>query len=98
MGKPLILAIDQGTSSTKCLLVDVRGRIVARGSAPLGERLPQPGWVEQDANEIWTSVQRAVAACMNGQSAGDVAAVGLSTQRESAVAWDRRTGEPLSAV
>lgn len=98
MGKPLVLAIDQGTSSTKCLLVDAGGRIVARGSAPLAERLPQPGWVEQDANQIWTSVQRAVAACLEDQPAGDVAAVGFSTQRESAVAWDRRSGEPLSAV
>ena len=57
MAKPLILAIDQGTSSTKCLLVDGAGVIVASGSAPLGEVHPKPGWVEQDANAIWASVR-----------------------------------------
>lgn len=98
MAKPLILAIDQGTSSTKCLLVDGSGAIVASGSAPLGEAHPKPGWVEQDANTIWASVRKAVAACLDGQNASDVAAVGFSTQRESAVMWDRRSGEPLSAV
>ncbi|HET6157536.1 MAG TPA: FGGY family carbohydrate kinase [Dongiaceae bacterium] len=98
MAKPLILAIDQGTSSTKCLLVDEKGAIVASGSAPLGESHPKPGWVEQDANEIWSSVRKAVAACLEGKAASEVVAVGFSTQRESAVAWDRRSGEPLSPV
>ena len=98
MGKPLILAIDQGTSSTKCLLVDRRGAIVARASAPISERHPQPGWVEQNADEIWRSVQQAVAACLDGQAAGDIATVGFSTQRESAVLWNRRSGALLSPV
>ena len=98
MGRPLILAVDQGTSSTKCLLVDDAGAIVARGSAPVGERHPQPGWVEQDANEIWISVRQAVAACLDGQPTKDLVSVGFSTQRESAVVWDRRSGEPLSPV
>jgi glycerol kinase len=98
MGKPLILAIDQGTSSTKCLLVDDRGAIVKSGSAPLGESHPKHGWVEQAANEIWASIQRAVAACLDGQPASDVIAVGFSTQRESALVWDRRSGTPLSPV
>lgn len=98
MGKPLILAIDQGTSSTKCLLVDETGAIAARSIAPLSERHPQPGWVDQNANEVWASVQQAVASCLDGQPVGDVAAVGFSTQRESAVVWDRRTGEALSPV
>ena len=53
-----ILAIDQGTSSTKCILVDDRGRIVAKAQAPLGETYPQSGWVEQDAEAIWRSVCR----------------------------------------
>jgi glycerol kinase len=98
MGQPLILAIDQGTSSTKCLLVAADGAIVARSSAPVGERHPRSGWVEQDANEIWTSVRQAVAACLAGQPAKEVVAVGFSTQRESAIAWERRSGEPLSPV
>lgn len=98
MAGPLILAIDQGTSSTKCLLVDGQGAVVARGGAPLGERHPRPGWVEQDALEIWSSVQAAVGACLDGQDAARVAAVGFSTQRESLVMWDRRTGEPVAPL
>lgn len=97
-GRPLILAIDQGTSSTKCLLVDGAGAVVARGGAPLGERHPRPGWVDQDPLEIWSSVRAAVRACLDGQDAKRVAAVGFSTQRESFVAWDRKTGEPVAPL
>jgi glycerol kinase len=90
-----ILAIDQGTSATKAVLVDAAGAIVARGSAPVALGTPRPGWVEQDANEIWASVQTAVAACVTDQR---VTAVGLSTQRESLLLWDRATGEPLGPM
>jgi glycerol kinase len=85
MAAPLILAIDQGTSATKCVLVDAQGAIVARGAAPLGEAHPQPGWVEQDATQIWDSVRGAVHKCLEGQDAHAVAAVGLSNQREALV-------------
>lgn len=98
MQKNLVLAIDQGTSSTKCLLLNAAGHIVARGSAPLGETYPQPGWVSQDALEIWESVRLAVSNCLQGQDASAVAAVGLSTQRESYVAWQRSDGAPLGPV
>lgn len=98
MATPLILAIDQGSSSTKCLLVDERGGVVAQGSAPVGEQHPRPGWVEQDAPEILRSVQQAVRACLEGRKPLDVVAVGLSNQRESLVAWDARTGDPLGPV
>jgi glycerol kinase len=84
-----VLAIDQGTSATKCVLVDRGGRMVAKASVPLGERYPQAGWVEQDAEEIWASVQSAVAQCLSQQQGRSVAAVGLSTQRESALVWRR---------
>jgi len=57
MPNPLILSIDQGTTNTKVLLVDGAGRIVARASRPLGQRFPQPGWVEQDPLEIWAGVR-----------------------------------------
>jgi glycerol kinase len=90
-----ILAIDQGTSATKAVLVDAASAIVARGSAPVALGTPRPGWVEQDANEIWASVQTAVAACVTDQR---VTAVGLSTQRESLLLWDRATGEPLGPM
>lgn len=98
MAGPLILAIDQGTSATKCALVDSGGQIVAHGAAPLSERHPQPGWVEQDASEIWESVQVAVRHCLDGQNVRAVVAVGLSTQRESVVLWDAATGAPLAPV
>lgn len=98
MGAPLVLGIDQGTSSTKCLLVDAAGAIVAQGQAALSESHPQPGWVEQDAEAIWASVQAAVRDCVSPAQAGAVVAVGLSTQRESVVVWDRGSGRALSPV
>jgi len=62
--EPLVLAIDQGTSATKCLLIDAGGAIVARAAAPVGEAHPHAGWVEQDANAIWESVGTAVRECV----------------------------------
>ncbi|HWT26113.1 MAG TPA: FGGY family carbohydrate kinase [Solirubrobacteraceae bacterium] len=93
-----VLAIDQGTSGTKAVLVDSSGAIVARAGAPVALGTPRPGWVEQDAREIWASVRAAVAACLEGRDAARVAAAGLSTQRESLVLWDRATGEPLGPM
>ena len=78
MSSPLILAIDQGTSSTKCLLVDGAARIVAQGQVGLGQQTPKPGWVEQDADEIWNSVRRAVAATVAPEAAGRVIAAAAS--------------------
>ena len=95
---PLILAIDQGTSSTKCLLVDEAGKVVAQGQAELGQSTAKPGWVEQDANEIWRSVRAAAAATVTSETARRVVAVGLSAQRESCVIWNRRTGEALTPL
>jgi glycerol kinase len=89
-----VLAIDQGTSATKAALVDAAGAIVAQAAAPLALATPRPGWVEQDAREIWASVRAAVAACLDGRDPARVAAVGLSNQRETLVLWDRATGEP----
>lgn len=94
----LVLAIDQGTSSTKCLLVDESGRVVGTGSAPVPIRYPRPGWVEQDADEILGSVLAAATRCLAERSPAAVTAVGLSTQRESAVVWDRCTGRPAGPV
>lgn len=98
MPDDLVLAIDQGTSSTKCLLVDAGGRIVRSAGAPVPVRYPRPGWVEQDADEILDSVLTAAADCLTDVPRGAVRAVGLSTQRESAVVWDRRTGRPAGPV
>ncbi|NTV39286.1 MAG: glycerol kinase, partial [Demequinaceae bacterium] len=93
----LVVAIDQGTSSTKAVVVDASGRIVGRGSAPLGQSHPAQGWVEQDPRELLDGVRSAVGAALEGVS-GTVVAVGLSSQRESALIWDRATGEPLGSL
>jgi glycerol kinase len=98
MSEALLLAIDQGTSSTKCLAVDERGSVVARAQSPVSVSTPQPGWVEQDAEEIWTSVRQAAAAVLEQSAARRIVSIGLSTQRESCVVWDRRSGEALSPV
>jgi len=94
----LILAIDQGTGSSKALLVDRQGEIIAKGSAPLTQTHPRPGWVEQSLDDIWDSIQRAVTQAMTGRDPAKVVAVGLSTQRESLVLWDRETGKPVSPL
>lgn len=91
-----ILAIDQGTTNTKALLIDETGAVVARASEPVEVRFPQPGWVEEDPLELWRTVQDAAAACL--AAAGpriDIAAIAVTNQRESAIAWDRASGRPL---
>src|SRR5947209_5630793 len=98
MSSEVLLAIDQGTSSTKCLVVDRSGAVVGRAQAPVPIATPQPGWVEQDAAAIWASVRQAVAGAMEQAPTRKVVSIGLSTQRESCVVWDRRTGAPLSPV
>jgi len=93
----VVVAVDQGTSSTKAIALDATGAIVGRASVHIGQSHPRPGWVEQDAEEIAASVVTAIGEAAGGV-AGRVAAVALSTQRESAVIWDRATGAPLGPV
>lgn len=93
-----LLAIDQGTSGTKAILVGPAGEILAKGFAPLEEMHPQLGFVEQSPGAIWQSVQSAVSDCLAAAPGFVVEAVGLSAQRESAVMWDRMTGEALMPV
>jgi glycerol kinase len=94
----MLLAIDQGTSATKAVLVGADGTIRARGSAPVGQSHPQPGWVEQSAEAIWQSVREAVAGCLRDGTPEPIAAVGLSTQRESLVLWERGSGRPVGPL
>lgn len=96
MRTPGVLAIDQGTTNTKVLLLDQRGTVRARASEPVDVRFPKPGWVDQDPAAIWSTVQTAIAATLrHAPDEVDIAAVGVSNQRESAVAWDRESGQPL---
>ena len=95
---PLILAIDQGTSATKAALVNQAGEVVARAAADVGAQHPRRGWVEQSPAEIWDSLRTSVRACLSGADSSRIAAIGLSTQRESLLLWDRRTGQPHSPL
>jgi glycerol kinase len=96
--EPLILAIDQGTSATKAALVDTAGAVVARGTADVRVHHPRRGWVEQSPDEIWDSVEESARACLSGTDTGWLAGIGLSTQRESLLLWDRRTGAARSPL
>jgi glycerol kinase len=90
-----VLAIDQGTTNTKALLIDAAGGIVARASVPVAVTHPRPGWVEQSGEAIWLSVQAAVEACLKARPDVKLASIGISNQRESVLLWDRRTGEAI---
>ncbi len=89
---PAVLAIDQGTTSTKAMLVDPSGAAVGFASVPVRRYYPRPGWVEQDPAELWSSVIRAAEQLPKTQ----ISCVGVSSQRESVVIWDRRSGRPLT--
>ena len=93
-----VLAIDQGTTSTKVLLFDEEGAAVARAVRPVAISFPQPGWVEQDALTVWRSVAEGIDACLEASGDRVVTAVALSNQRESALLWDRASGRPLGPV
>lgn len=93
-----ILAIDQGTTNSKAVLVATTGEILSRGSSPVGLSLPQPGWVEQSPERIWASVQEAISACLANGPTVEILGVAISNQRESVTIWDTETGKPLGPV
>ena len=90
-----VLAIDQGTTNSKALLLSESGEVVASAARPVPIRYPRPGWVEQDAEELWRSAVEAASECLALAGSPKPDAIGICNQRESAVAWDRRTGAPL---
>jgi glycerol kinase len=93
-----LLALDQGTTSSRAIVFDASGKAVASAQQEFGQHFPQPGWVEHDAGEIWRSqAEVAVQALVRaGIGAGDVAALGIANQRETTVLWDRRTGQAVA--
>jgi glycerol kinase len=93
-----VLSVDQGTSASKAMLVDSGGHVVGVGSARLDQHHPAPGWVEQSPDDVWGSVREAVAAALSGHDPARVEAVGLSTQRESVLVWDRATGAAVGPL
>ncbi|MBL8518358.1 MAG: glycerol kinase GlpK [Betaproteobacteria bacterium] len=95
---PAILALDQGTTSSRAMLFGRRGDCLASAQQEFRQLFPQPGWVEHDALEIWAT-QRAVAAealQRGGPTIGDIAAIGITNQRETTVLWDKRSGQPVA--
>lgn len=95
--KQYLLALDQGTTSSRCIIFNRSGEIVSRVQREFAQLFPRDGWVEHDATEIWASQMGvAVEAMLSiGASAQDVAAIGITNQRETVVVWDRESGEPI---
>ncbi|MFY9986889.1 MAG: glycerol kinase GlpK [Chthoniobacterales bacterium] len=92
-----LLALDQGTTSSRALVIDNTGKVVGVAQKEFTQIFPQPGWVEHDANEIWASQIGVAADALGraGASSSDIAGIGITNQRETTVVWDRKTGEPI---
>ncbi|WP_036319941.1 glycerol kinase GlpK [Microbispora sp. ATCC PTA-5024] len=98
MAERYVMSIDQGTTSTRCILFDHHGRLVSVTQREHKQHFPRPGWVEHDAVEIWRNLERIgpEALAQAGIGPDEVAAVGIANQRETTVLWDRRTGLPVT--
>ncbi len=92
-----LLALDQGTTSSRAILFDAAGRVLARAQKEFRQLYPQPGWVEHDPTEIWATQRGVLTEAVEraGVQPGDLAAIGITNQRETTVVWDRATGEPV---
>lgn len=92
-----IMALDQGTTSSRCILFDKKGKICSVAQREFTQIFPNPGWVEHDPMEIWSSQIGVAAEAMSkiGASAGDIAAIGITNQRETTIVWERATGKPV---
>ena len=92
-----IMALDAGTTSNRCILFNEKGEMCSVAQKGFAQYFPKPGWVEHDANEIWTTQLGVALSAMNqvGASAADIAAIGITNQRETTIVWDRDTGEPV---
>ncbi|MEW6567404.1 MAG: glycerol kinase GlpK [Chloroflexota bacterium] len=92
-----ILSLDQGTTSSRAIVFDAQGQVVASAQQEFPQIYPQPGWVEHDPEAIWSSQLETARAALNqaGLTAADLAAIGVTNQRETTVLWDRKTGKPI---
>ncbi|CDQ38877.1 MULTISPECIES: glycerol kinase GlpK [Virgibacillus] len=97
MSKQYILSIDQGTTSSRAIIFNQNGEIVETAQKEFEQFFPYPGWVEHDANEIWTSVLACIAEVLRKADleANQIAGIGITNQRETAVVWDKHTGKPI---
>ena len=94
---PYVLTIDQGTTGSTALVIDGRGAVAARAYSEFTQYFPKPGWVEHDAEEIWDVSLKVMRAALRRAKVkpADVAAIGITNQRETTVVWDRKTGKPI---
>lgn len=92
-----IMALDAGTTSNRCILFNKKGEILSVAQKEFTQIFPEPGWVEHDANEIWSTQLGVAVEAMSkiGASAKDIAAIGITNQRETTIVWDKETGEPV---
>ena len=92
-----VMALDAGTTSNRCILFNEKGQVCSMAQREFTQYFPQPGWVEHDADEIWASQLGVAVEAMNkiGASAEDIAAIGITNQRETAIVWDKHTGMPV---
>ena len=92
-----VMALDAGTTSNRCILFNKKGEIISFAQKEFTQYFPKPGWVEHDANEIWSNQLGVAVEAMQkaGAEAADIAAIGLTNQRETAIVWDKNTGEPI---
>jgi glycerol kinase len=91
-----LLALDEGTTSARAALYNEEGVRVAMESAPIECRFPQPGWVEQDAGEIWSAQLEVARRVLAGKAPAEIAAIGITNQRETTIVWERATGRPIA--
>ena len=95
--KKYVMALDAGTTSNRCILFDKKGNIVSMAQKEFTQIYPKPGWIEHDANEIWSTQLGVSVEAMSkiGATAGDIAAIGITNQRETTIIWDKDTGKPI---
>ena len=95
-----VMALDAGTTSNRCILFNEKGEICSMAQKEFRQFFPNPGWVEHDANEIWSSMLGVSVEAMNmiGAAASDIAAIGITNQRETSIVWNKETGEPISCM
>lgn len=93
-----MIALDQGTTSSRCILFDHGGRIAGVAQKEFSQIFPNPGWVEHDPEEIWQSIQDVMAEAMGKAhvTAENIAGIGITNQRETTVVWDKKTGKPFT--
>ena len=92
-----VMALDAGTTSNRCILFNEKGEMCSVAQKEFTQYFPHPGWVEHDANEIWSTQLGVAVEAMSkiGATAEDIAAIGITNQRETTIVWDKNTGEPV---